>query len=95
MATKLTAARIATAAGVTMVILNSNQPERIPEVLKGVEKIGTKFYPIQNAPKGRKRWILNVPVRGRQEQGTRSQSKAPPPPARLGGGCGVRFPGNS
>lgn len=64
MATKLTAARIAVAAGCTMVICNSTHPELIEDVLRGVPKVGTKFYPIQNVAKGRKRWILSVPVRG-------------------------------
>eukprot|EP00877_Chromochloris_zofingiensis_P014323 jgi/Chrzof1/9144/Cz03g37160.t1 len=63
MVTKLTAARIATAAGCCMVICSSDHPESILAILAG-EKIGTKFHPLQKALKGRKRWILSVPVRG-------------------------------
>ncbi|KAG1659378.1 hypothetical protein FOA52_007841 [Chlamydomonas sp. UWO 241] len=64
MATKLTAGRIAIAAGTTMVICNAAHPENIPKILAGAEKLGTKFYPIKNVAQGRKRWILSVPVRG-------------------------------
>jgi glutamate 5-kinase len=59
MATKLTAGRIATAAGCTMVISNSTQPEAILRVMKG-ERVGTKFHPSEHALRGRKRWILSV-----------------------------------
>lgn len=62
MATKLTAARIATAAGCRMVICNSNQPEAMARVLLG-EPHGTLFHPVEQELKGRKRWILSVPVR--------------------------------
>ncbi|KAG2450762.1 hypothetical protein HYH02_004599 [Chlamydomonas schloesseri] len=64
MATKLTAGRIATAAGCTMVICNSNAPENIVRIVKGEPKLGTKFFPLPHSLKGRKRWILSVPVRG-------------------------------
>jgi len=64
MATKLTAARIATAAGCTMVICNSNCPENIPRIMQGEQRVGTRFYPVKNALRGRKRWIISVPVRG-------------------------------
>ncbi|PNW70105.1 hypothetical protein CHLRE_17g705850v5 [Chlamydomonas reinhardtii] len=64
MATKLTAGRIATAAGCTMVICNSTAPENIVRIVKGEPKLGTKFFPLPHSLKGRKRWILSVPVRG-------------------------------
>lgn len=64
MATKLTAGRIATAAGTTMVICNSTNPEAVVRVLAG-EVVGTKFYPKSTPLRGRKRWILSVPVHGR------------------------------
>eukprot|EP00798_Chlamydomonas_sp_ICE-L_P013420 gene13420-19275_t len=64
MATKLTAGRIATAAGCTMCICLSSEPENIVKILRGDEKIGTKFYPLQHKLKGRKRWIMSVPIRG-------------------------------
>ncbi|BDA41832.1 Glutamate 5-kinase at N-terminal half [Coccomyxa sp. Obi] len=63
MATKLTAARLATAAGCHMVICQGSQPEQISAILRG-ERAGTVFYPHLQALKGRKRWILSVPVKG-------------------------------
>ncbi|KAG2490619.1 hypothetical protein HYH03_011011 [Edaphochlamys debaryana] len=64
MATKLTAGRIATAAGCTMVICSAAVPENIVRIAKGEPNIGTKFHPLPCCLKGRKRWILSVPVRG-------------------------------
>mmetsp|Transcript_19273 Transcript_19273/g.34368 ORF Transcript_19273/g.34368 Transcript_19273/m.34368 type:complete len:449 (-) Transcript_19273:60-1406(-) len=64
MATKLTAARLATAAGCKMVISNAGKVEQIPRILRG-EKLGTVFHPVPNALKGRRRWILSVPVKGK------------------------------
>ncbi|WIA19357.1 hypothetical protein OEZ85_003985 [Tetradesmus obliquus] len=63
MATKLTAARIATAAGCCLVICTSAKPEGIVEILAGARQ-GTRFIPLQQSLKGRKRWLLTVPVRG-------------------------------
>ncbi|DBA68394.1 TPA: hypothetical protein ACH3X2_013697 [Trebouxia sp. C0005] len=63
MVTKLTAARIATAAGCTMVICSSNEPQAIPAIMKG-KQAGTVFHPLPNAVRDRKRWILSVPVKG-------------------------------
>lgn len=57
MVTKLTAARIATAAGCCLVICTSLHPEGIVEILNGARQ-GTKFHPLPNALKGRKRWLL-------------------------------------
>ena len=31
---------------------------------QGEPKLGTKFFPLPHSLKGRKRWILSVPVRG-------------------------------
>ncbi len=42
MATKLTAGRIAVAAGCCMVICNAKSPELIEDVMRGEERIGTK-----------------------------------------------------
>jgi len=95
MATKLTAARIGTAAGVTVVIMSAAAPELVMDAicatpaaaaatpadaemqpqLRGrrgaslgscgaAARVGTTFLPIAGATKGRKRWILSVPVRG-------------------------------
>eukprot|EP00891_Asterochloris_glomerata_P000672 jgi/Astpho2/672/Aster-04507 len=63
MATKLTAARIATAAGCHTVICRASLPENIVRVLDG-HRLGTIFYPHPQALRGRKRWILSVPVKG-------------------------------
>ena len=43
------------------VICNSNNPEAIPLVLQG-EKLGTRFHPLPNALRGRKRWLLMVRI---------------------------------
>eukprot|EP00798_Chlamydomonas_sp_ICE-L_P013013 gene13013-3517_t len=64
MATKLTAGRIAVAAGCTMVICCSAEPENVVKIIGGATEIGTKFWPLQNKLLGRKRWILSVPIRG-------------------------------
>jgi glutamate 5-kinase len=56
MATKLTAARIATSAGVRMAITHGRQPENIEKILHG-EPIGTQFEPQQRSENARKRWI--------------------------------------
>ena len=64
MATKLTAARMATAAGCRMVICHYSEPKNVIKILNG-EQIGTIFDPLEQPLKGRKRWILAVPVRGR------------------------------
>ena len=58
MITKLTAARIATAAGCTMVICSSSDPEAIERILAG-EQVGTKFHPLEHSLRGRKRWLLS------------------------------------
>jgi hypothetical protein len=46
-----------------MVICSSADPENIIDIMDG-EVIGTKFHPLQHVLKGRKRWILSVPLRG-------------------------------
>jgi glutamate 5-kinase len=56
MATKLGAAQIATAAGVTVVITNSKTPDTLPKILAG-EAIGTRFDPEPEPARARKRWI--------------------------------------
>jgi len=64
MVTKLTAARIATAAGCKMVICNATRLAEIGEVIEG-KSVGTLFLPPANIIHGRKRWILSMPARGR------------------------------
>ncbi len=56
MITKLTAAKIATSAGITTVITNGRQPENIVKIIAG-EAIGTKFAPQPKTENARKRWI--------------------------------------
>jgi glutamate 5-kinase len=56
MVTKLSAARIATSAGVRMVITNGKYPENIGKILQG-ESIGTHFEPQLRPENARKRWI--------------------------------------
>ncbi|MEO0541986.1 MAG: glutamate 5-kinase [Cyanobacteria bacterium P01_A01_bin.105] len=58
MVTKLEAARIATAAGVRMVITDGQQPNKIPRALAG-EQVGTQFVPQPRPANARKRWIAH------------------------------------
>jgi len=64
MSTKLTAGRIATAAGCHMGICLASEPQRIREMLRGERSCGTVFLPLPHAARGRRRWILSVPVNG-------------------------------
>lgn len=56
MITKLTAARIASAAGVRTAITKGDAPERILQIMQG-EPLGTQFAPQPRAVNARKRWI--------------------------------------
>ena len=56
MATKLSAARIATSTGVRTVITQGKQPQNIIKILAG-ENIGTQFEPQPKSDNARKRWI--------------------------------------
>lgn len=56
MITKLTAAKIATSAGITTIITNGKKPDNILKILAG-ENIGTKFEPQPKTENARKRWI--------------------------------------
>lgn len=58
MATKLSAARIATSSGVRTVITQGQQPENILKILAG-EAIGTQFEPQARPENSRKRWIAH------------------------------------
>eukprot|EP00884_Botryococcus_braunii_P023354 jgi/Botrbrau1/9702/Bobra.0201s0032.1 len=64
MGTKLTAARIATAAGCKMVICSATAPESIAALVLRGQHVGTLFHAHPQANKGRKRWIPSVPVKG-------------------------------
>jgi glutamate 5-kinase len=63
MATKLTAANVATAAGTRMVICIGD-PDLVPRVVLDKEQIGTVFLPAPAPVQGFKRWILSAPTRG-------------------------------
>jgi glutamate 5-kinase len=56
MVTKLEAARIATAGGITMVITDGGIPQNLPKILSG-EAIGTKFLPQKDPMNSRQLWI--------------------------------------
>ncbi len=58
MATKIEAARIATAAGVRTVITEGRTPENIQQILAG-EPLGTQFAAQSKAFNSRKRWIAH------------------------------------
>ncbi|NEQ95646.1 MAG: glutamate 5-kinase [Cyanothece sp. SIO2G6] len=58
MVTKMTAARIATSAGVRMVITDGSTPQNIPKILNG-ESLGTQFKPQLHHSNARKRWIAH------------------------------------
>jgi len=58
MSTKIAAARIATNAGVRMVIMQGRYPNQIPRILNG-DEIGTQFHPTPRTMNARKRWIAN------------------------------------
>lgn len=58
MVTKMTAARIATTAGVRMVITDGQRPQNILKILQG-EALGTQFNPQPRPANARKRWIAH------------------------------------
>ena len=58
MATKIAAARIATAAGVRTAIARGQHPDNIEKILHGV-RVGTQFEPQPRPINARKRWIAN------------------------------------
>jgi len=58
MVTKIAAARIATSAGVRMVITEGRSPSNIERILTG-EQLGTHFAPQPHPSTARKRWIAN------------------------------------
>ncbi|GAF86223.1 unnamed protein product, partial [marine sediment metagenome] len=58
MATKIEAARLATASGVTVIIADGREPDIIPRLAAG-EAIGTRFLPATSKLESRKRWMLS------------------------------------
>lgn len=65
MATKLQAARLATASGVDVVIASAHEPQVLPRLAAG-ERIGTYFPASTDRVESRKRWLLaGLAARGR------------------------------
>ncbi|MEE8204503.1 MAG: glutamate 5-kinase [Dehalococcoidales bacterium] len=58
MATKIEAAKMATASGVTVIIADGREPDVILRLDAG-EAIGTRFLPTSNKLESRKRWMLS------------------------------------
>jgi glutamate 5-kinase len=65
MITKIEAAKLATASGVTVIIADGREPDIIPRLASG-EKLGTLFLPTTSKLESRKRWMLSgLCVRGK------------------------------
>jgi glutamate 5-kinase len=65
MATKVEAAKLATASGVTVIIANGREPDVILRLASG-EAIGTVFSPVHTKLDSRKRWMMSgLCVRGK------------------------------
>ena len=65
MLTKIEAARLATASGVTATIADGREPDIIPRLAAG-EAVGTRFLPSSSKMESRKRWMLSgLCVRGK------------------------------
>jgi glutamate 5-kinase len=58
MVTKIEAARLATASGVTVVIADGREPDIILRLVAG-EAVGTRFLPTTTKLESRKRWMLS------------------------------------
>ncbi len=58
MATKIEAAKLATASGVTVIIADGREPNIILRLVAG-ETIGTRFLPMANKLESRQRWMLS------------------------------------
>lgn len=63
MATKISAARISTSAGITTVVCHSDDPRVISQIMSG-SNIGTVFLPSRTPIKGKKKWIAHGTVPG-------------------------------
>jgi glutamate 5-kinase len=64
MATKLEAAKLATASGTAVVIADGREPDVIIRLAQG-EPLGTFFSPATSKLESRKRWLLSQPPHGR------------------------------
>lgn len=58
MVTKIEAARLATASGVTVIIADGREPDIIERLVAG-EALGTRFLPITSKLESRQRWMLS------------------------------------
>jgi len=58
MTTKIEAARLATASGITVVIADGREPESILRLAAG-ETMGTRFWPFTDKLESRKRWMVS------------------------------------
>lgn len=58
MATKIEAAKLATASGVAVVIAHGREPDVLPRLVSG-EAVGTLFPPTHSNVESRKRWMLS------------------------------------
>jgi len=72
MATKVQAARLATASGIPVVIADGREREVLIRIASG-ENVGTFFAPTSERLESRRRWLLGVPARGKlfADQGAR------------------------
>ncbi len=64
MATKLEAAKLATALGTGVVIASGYEPDVISRIVGG-EELGTYFLPTHSKLESRKRWMLSQPAAGK------------------------------
>jgi glutamate 5-kinase/origin recognition complex subunit 2 len=64
MATKLSAARLATASGCNTIIMHANSLPDMPEIISANKSVGTLFLAMPRPLRGRKRWILLLPPAG-------------------------------
>jgi len=58
MVTKIEAAKLATASGVTVVVADGREPDIAPRLVAG-EAIGTRFLPTTSKLESRQRWMLS------------------------------------
>jgi glutamate 5-kinase len=58
MATKIEAAKLATACGIPVVIANGRTPDNLNQIAEG-KKVGTIFPPSSNKTESKKRWMLS------------------------------------
>lgn len=63
MATKIEAAKLATASGIAVVIADGREPDVMIRLARG-EPVGTYFQPVTSKLESRKRWLLSNPSKG-------------------------------